>query len=103
MPESPPPRGTGDLPRQMRVRLGGHVQGVGFRFFARRRASLYGVSGYVRNMHDGTVEVVAQGAAEVLEMLLDALKRGPSGADVQDVQVTWEEPSEVFRGFDVRH
>ncbi len=64
----------------------GRVQGVGFRFFAQRAASELGLTGYVRNLEDGGVEVYASGSAEQLARLAALLQRGPRGALVQAVE-----------------
>jgi acylphosphatase len=81
----------------------GRVQGVGYRFFARREASALGLRGYTRNHADGGVEVVAEGARRDLESFVDRLRRGPSAADVEAVEVTWSVASETFPNFGIRH
>lgn len=81
----------------------GYVQGVGFRYFVIHQAQSSGLRGYTRNMHSGNVEVVAQGTRPNLEKLLVALRRGPSAAEVDEVQATWREPTEHFNGFHIRY
>ena len=61
----------------------GRVQGVGYRYFVMREANALGVSGFARNLPDGTVEVVAEAADEVLELFEDRLRQGPSFASVK--------------------
>ncbi|HUG54240.1 MAG TPA: acylphosphatase [Vicinamibacteria bacterium] len=63
----------------------GRVQGVGYRYFAMREAGRLGVSGFARNLPDGSVEVVAEGADEVLQAFEDRLREGPSFAHVGSV------------------
>ena len=63
----------------------GIVQGVGFRFFTERAARRLGMSGFVRNLPDGTVEVEADGDETSLGALRSELERGPSGARVEQV------------------
>jgi len=63
----------------------GMVQGVGFRYFVERVAASLGLVGYVRNMHDGSVEVYAEGDDEALEALRKRLWKGPSFSRVRDV------------------
>jgi acylphosphatase len=64
----------------------GKVQGVGFRWWTRSLAARLGLSGTVRNLEDGTVEVRAAGEPEALRRLAEALARGPSAARVERVQ-----------------
>lgn len=80
----------------------GLVQGVGYRFFVIRRAELLGLTGWVKNLPDRTVEVVAEGDRELLEELIKELWKGPSAAQVTDVVVNWERYTGEFKNFDVR-
>jgi len=63
----------------------GVVQGVGFRWFVVRKARALGLTGYVRNVGDGTVEVVADGPGPALVALEGELQQGPPGAEVANV------------------
>jgi acylphosphatase len=65
----------------------GFVQGVGFRFAVERAATSRGVSGWVRNRADGTVEAVFEGELDDVEALVELCRRGPRGADVERVEV----------------
>ena len=87
---------------QMRAIVQGLVQGVGFRLWAQRRARALGLSGYVRNLEDGSVEVVGEGPQETLEQFLAVLRRGPEGAEVRSVQVIWEPCASRSDRFDIR-
>jgi acylphosphatase len=84
-----------------RVVVHGHVQGVFFRETTRRRAESAGVTGWVRNVPDGSVEAVFEGDAESVEVLLRFCERGPRGARVEWVDVS-SEPPERLSGFSVR-
>jgi acylphosphatase len=64
----------------------GRVQGVGYRYFAQRAAAELGLSGYVRNLDDGRVEVYAAGPAAKLAELAPLLHKGPRWADVRGVE-----------------
>jgi acylphosphatase len=64
----------------------GHVQGVGFRWFVAREAERLGLRGFVRNLRDGTVEVVSEGAEAALDTLERHLNRGPAMARVEAVE-----------------
>ena len=94
---------TPSQPARFRALLRGHVQLVGFRVFAESRAPRYGAIGYVRNLMTGEVEVVAEGERDLLEQFLADLHRGPRGAQVTDVLVSWEEPRGEFEEFEVRY
>ena len=84
-----------------RYLVSGRVQGVGFRYFAMRAAEALGVAGFVRNLADGRVEVVAEAAEEVLAEFEDRLRQGPAFAAVEGVD---RAPIERRgdRGFQVR-
>lgn len=75
-----------------RVIVHGRVQGVFFRDTARRRAESGGVTGWVRNRPDGTVEAVFEGDREAVEALVVFCGEGPRGAQVERVEVDEEEP-----------
>ena len=80
------------------------VQGVGYRFFAQRVAERHGVTGYVKNLHDGRVEVYAIGTLEQLQSLRAELERGPRAASVSGV--TEEADAVMLRfanGFGIEH
>ncbi|MBN2383065.1 acylphosphatase [bacterium] len=63
----------------------GRVQGVGFRWFARQLADRYGLTGTVRNLEDGSVEIYATGTKEVLQLFEQKLNEGPSFGLVREV------------------
>lgn len=89
---------------RLQLSLYGTVQGVGFRWFARRTAQLLGCTGYVRNDPMGTrVEVVAEGPRATLEQLLERLRQGPSGAVVTRVEAEWLDSTGEFDHFRIRH
>ena len=87
--------------QRRRVAVQGHVQGVFFRETARRRAQSAGVSGWARNLPDGTVEAVFEGERDAVERLVEFAREGPRGARVDWVDVVSEEP-EGLEGFSVR-
>lgn len=100
-PTGPPPvRQTGPMVRK-RVVVRGRVQGVFFRDTCRRRAVEHGVSGWVTNRDDGSVEAVLEGEPVDVEAVLTWCRTGPPRARVSDVTVTDEEP-EGEQGFRVR-
>jgi len=80
----------------------GRVQGVGFRFFAEDAALREGLSGWVLNRPDGTVEVHAEGEKEAVERFERALGSGPPGARVQRIEVAEGQPEGRVTGFHIR-
>ncbi|MFH1312177.1 MAG: acylphosphatase [Candidatus Eisenbacteria bacterium] len=85
---------------RVRVRVSGVVQGVGFRYFARKAGTSFGLAGSVKNLPDGSVEVVAQGEEQAVHGFLSELKVGPRYASIERVDIRWEKPENDFRGFD---
>lgn len=84
--------------------VSGRVQGVFFRDFVRSHANALGLTGYVRNLSDSrTVEVQADGEKIKLEELLQSLHKGPSGARVEEVEVSWRDYSSEFSSFSVKY
>ena len=84
-----------------RVVVHGRVQGVFFRDTAAREASAHGVSGWVRNTPEGTVEAVFEGEPEAVERLVGFAEEGPAEAQVERVE-TFEEEPEGLAGFETR-
>jgi acylphosphatase len=85
----------------VRLRLTGRVQGVGFRWFTRQAARELGLAGRVRNLPDGSVEVLAAGTPENLTALRETLREGPPGGRVQAVE---EQEISIFpdwEGFEI--
>ncbi len=89
--------------KRLSARITGRVQGVGFRHFTKTRAARLDVEGWVRNEPDGTVRLEAEGAADALESLLDAVREGPRSARVDTIDVDWSAPSDEFDAFRVRY
>lgn len=93
--------GAADEVARASVRVEGRVQGVFFRAEARDRARSLGLSGWVRNAHDGSVEAAFEGPVERVRSMVDWCRRGPAHAAVEDVTVEWEEP-QGERDFQIR-
>jgi acylphosphatase len=79
--------------------VSGHVQGVWFRASTREEGSRLGLTGSVRNLPDGRVEVIAEGRAELLEDLVRWCRHGPRHARVDDLEVTREAATDEFPDF----
>jgi acylphosphatase len=90
------------LPHGRQVFYDGHVQGVGFRYTARSIAGRFAVTGFVRNLPDGRVELVIEGQASAVEAFLEEVQTtlGRHIRHIDDRQVT---PMGQFSSFDVRH
>ena len=79
----------------------GRVQRIGYRVFVEDAARREGVCGYVRNRHDGSVEIIAEGDLDAVVRFEQAVRRGPAGARVDDVLTTETPASGRFAGFSV--
>ena len=82
------------------LRIAGVVQGVGFRYSMQREADRLGITGWVRNRGDGTVEAVIDGSAKALEDMLAWVTHGPPSAKVSNVSIT--EVLDSFEDFQLR-
>ena len=87
--------------RTVRVRLEGHVQGVGFRYWTERAATDLGLNGWVRNRRDGGVEAVFSGGADAVARMLERCQQGPPSARVDFVKILGEAQAPQA-GFEVR-
>jgi acylphosphatase len=81
--------------------VSGVVQGVGFRWFVAREANRLGLTGYCRNLMDGTVEVEVKGDRSLVEELIKSLRVGPRSADVRSLDISWKAPGS-FSSFEIR-
>jgi len=86
--------------RTVHVRIEGRVQGVGYRAFVETRAAELGLTGWVRNRRDGSVEAVLQGSPDAVEAVLDACRAGPPASRVARLDIIGEGVG-AFDGFDV--
>jgi acylphosphatase len=89
--------------RRATIRVSGVVQGVYYRYSAKQKADELGLTGFVRNLPDGSVEAHAEGEEEDVKGLIDWCKRGPRGARVDRIDVEWDEPSGRFADFSIRY
>jgi acylphosphatase len=90
------------LPQARRFVVRGRVQGVGFRWFVEREAHILQVAGWVRNNHDGSVEVLAMGTREQLAGLRSRLQEGPRAARVDHIEELEAELIAELNSFQVR-
>ncbi len=81
--------------------ISGMVQGVWFRAFVQRTAQAVGLTGWVKNMPDGSVEATIEGAKPAIEMVILECKKGPPSSRVQNVSVDWQEITGQFDSFTI--
>jgi acylphosphatase len=84
---------------RVHVFVSGRVQGVAYRYFVERRASEIPVTGWVRNLRDGRVEIMAEGEKADLESFLGFLRQGPRMANVDDLGILWEDYRGEYEDF----
>ncbi len=87
---------------RVHVWVSGRVQGVFFRACARKEATALGISGWVKNCHDGRVEAVFEGETGAVEKIVAWCRQGPAYADVINVEVKREDFSGEFTSFEIR-
>lgn len=83
--------------------VSGRVQGVCFRAETQRAARTFGVSGWVRNKRDGTVEAIVEGPKKDVISLINWCNTGPSFSRVEQVAVTWQDYRDEFGEFGIRY
>jgi acylphosphatase len=88
--------------KRVHVFYSGNVQGVGFRYTVRDIAVKLGVAGWVKNLEDGRVEIIAEAEEKNLNEFLDKILKGALGRYVKNIDVTQEEPVGEFKDFEVR-
>lgn len=88
---------------QLHAIVHGRVQGVSFRYYTVREAQRLGITGWVRNRRNRTVEVLAEGTRIQLDALVNFLHSGPPSAQVTSVDLSWRHASKNYLNFDVRY
>jgi acylphosphatase len=89
-------------PVRASVRIRGRVQGVSFRYYTSRTAEEHGVTGWVRNRPDGSVEAVFEGRESAVRQVVEWCRQGPPSARVDEIDIDWEAAPGEFEGFEVR-
>jgi acylphosphatase len=90
------------MKKRVHIYVSGIVQGVFFRDFTKRNATYLDIKGWVQNLPDGRVEVVAEGDEEKLLKLISLLEQGPSSARVDSIKIDWAEYKGEFKSFSIR-
>jgi len=88
--------------KRIRLLISGRVQGVFFRDNTRKKAKEFGLKGWVKNLENGQVEIVAEGQEEDIESLIQWAKKGPLLARVDDLKVKEEQCKEEFNYFEIK-
>lgn len=87
--------------QRLEIIVKGRVQGVFFRYGVKKLADTLALTGWTRNEPDGSVKIIAEGAQDALQKLIDWCKKGTEFAKVDRVDVEWESATEEFKSFDV--
>lgn len=87
---------------QAHIFISGFVQGIGFRQFIKLNADERKLTGWARNLLDGRVEAVLQGRRENIESMVLLCRKGPFLAEVEKVEVRWEETDVILKDFEIR-
>ena len=85
-----------------RLLIQGRVQGVSFRYYTMQEARMLGLTGWVRNLWDGRVEVLLDGSEDAVKQMIEWCQQGPPSAVVEEVEIAWEETTAEFKNFRVR-
>ncbi len=91
------------MKRRVHAFYAGRVQGVGFRLTAEETAQGFGVVGWVKNLRDGRVELIAEAEESILERFLEAMRVGPMKNFIQQVEISWGNASGTFDEFEIRY
>lgn len=89
--------------KQLHLQVIGHVQGVGYRYFAQMKAVQHEIAGWVRNHPDGSVEILAQGTEHQLNRFVQDIRKGNPFSRVEHVEVSDKEPVERFKSFKIKY
>ena len=89
--------------KQVHVYYSGRVQGVGFRLTAEETALRFSIIGWVKNLRDGRVELVAEGEEAILAQFLNDLRTGTMKNFIKQVELSWSAASETFNEFEIRY
>jgi len=97
-----PPKFSERKFRRVNIFVSGRVQGVFFRSKTKGKAQGLGLFGWVRNLTDGKVEILAEGKKEKLEKLIEWARQGPAAARVDNLEIEWQEYLGEFKNFEIR-
>ena len=87
--------------KRANIFISGRVHGVGFRYSTKRAAQKHSIKGWVKNLSDGRVEIIAEGSEQDMKEFLAWCNKGPMWSKVTDVEVEEEKASGEFSGFEI--
>lgn len=88
---------------QLRIIVSGKVQGVGYRYFSQMKAVQYGVKGWVKNLPDGSVEIIALGGNDQLEPFIEDLRKGNPFSKINNMEITEMDQMDPFQSFTIKY
>jgi len=88
--------------RRVKILVSGRVQGVYFRRFTQKQAKQFSINGHARNLHDGRVEIIAEGESKIIEKFIKWCHKGPVTARVDHVEITDLQADEELTSFEIR-
>ena len=88
------------MKKRIHVFFSGTVQGVGFRFTVERISRHFNVTGFVRNLADGRVELVAEGEETILQNFLKTIQDSSMASYIRDAEAKWSNPQDAFKRFE---
>ena len=91
------------MKKRVHVFYSGDVQGVGFRHTTEELAHQMGVLGWIKNLRDGRVELVAEAEETILQRFLETIRNGAMRNFIHDTEVSWSDASDAFREFEIRY
>ena len=91
------------MTKRVHIFYSGRVQGVGFRLTAEETAHELGVVGWVKNLRDGRVELLAEADEVILQRFVEAIRHSSMRNFIQQVETSWSEASETFQDFEIRY
>ncbi|SEM94950.1 acylphosphatase [Mesobacillus persicus] len=88
---------------QLKIVVSGKVQGVGYRYFTQMKALQFGITGWVRNREDGTVEMLTTGTKETLDLFIEEIRRGNPFSTVDQIDINETEAEENYKSFAIKY
>lgn len=91
------------MQKRLELIISGKVQGIFFRKFIKEKADLLDLKGYVQNEPNGTLKAIAEGEENKLKELVIHAKTGPKLAQITDIKISWSNPTNEFKQFDIKY